>query len=89
MVCEMIIREFEHDSPRDYSVKPAFQVGEQVRISDGPFASFNGVVAEVDEARSCLNIAISIFGRPKPVEIEFGQVGKLSIAYLATEWKSI
>ena len=77
MVCEMIIREFEHDSPRDYSVKPAFEVSEQVRISDGPFASFNGGVAKVDEACSCLNTAISIFGRPKPVEIEFGQVEKL------------
>jgi transcription antitermination factor NusG len=62
MVCEMIIRELEHDSPRDYSAKPAFEVGEQVRISDGPFASFNGVVAEVDEACSCLKIALSIFG---------------------------
>lgn len=62
-------------------MKPAFEVSEQVRISDGPFASFNGGVAKVDEACSCLNTAISIFGRPKPVEIEFGQVGKLSIAY--------
>jgi transcriptional antiterminator NusG len=54
-------------------------VGDQVRISDGPFASFNGVVEEIDDARSCLKIAVSIFGRPKPVEIEFGQVEKLSI----------
>ena len=56
-------------------------MGEQVRISDGPFASFNGVVAEIEDARSRLKIAISIFGRPKPVEIEFGQVEKLSIEY--------
>ena len=67
--------------PRDYSPKLAFEVGEQVRISDGPFASFNGVVAEIDDARSCLKIAISIFGQPKPVEIEFGQVEKLPIEY--------
>lgn len=67
--------------PRDYSPKPAFEMGEQVRISDGPFASFNGVVAEIDDARSRLKIAISIFGRPKPVEIEFGQVEKLPIEY--------
>jgi transcriptional antiterminator NusG len=66
--------------PRDYSPKPAFEVGEQVRISDGPFASFNGVAAEID-ARSRLKIAISIFGRPKPMEIEFGQVEKLSVEY--------
>ena len=72
----MIIRELEHDSPRDYSVKPAFEVGEQGADFGRPLASFNGVVAEVDEARSCLKIAISIFGRPKPVEIEFGQVEK-------------
>ena len=67
--------------PRDYSPKLAFEVGEQVRISGGPFASFNGVVAEIDDARSRLKIAISIFGRRKPVEIEFGQVEKLSVEY--------
>jgi transcription antitermination factor NusG len=47
------------------------------------------VVAEVDEARSSLKIAISTFGRPKPVDIEFGQVEKVSIDYWATEWRSI
>ncbi len=71
---EAVLRKVERQESEVEKVEIPFQVGDMIRVVDGPFADFTGVVEEINEEKKKLKVSVSIFGRPTPVELDFLQV---------------